>query len=40
MPPLATNVPDEQAIKMFEQWIAQLPPAAPGKPESGHADSR
>jgi glucose/arabinose dehydrogenase len=40
MPPLATNVPDEQAIKMFEQWIAQLPPAAPAKPESGHADSR
>jgi mono/diheme cytochrome c family protein len=28
MPPLATNVVDEQAVKMFEQWIAQLSPAS------------
>ena len=32
MPPLATNVPDQQAITLFEQWIAQFPPT-PEKPD-------
>jgi hypothetical protein len=36
MPPLATNVPDRQAITMFEQWIAQLPPT-PADPKSAGA---
>ena len=33
MPPLATNVPDRQAITMFQQWIAQLPSTA-AKPDA------
>lgn len=38
MPPLATNVRDEQAIDLIKQWIAQLPaPANAGKADAKSA---